>query len=51
MKVRSKNDADVTIQTAEFDGLGRRIKKVVTKSGEYEKTEVYYYDGQKIIDP
>jgi RHS repeat-associated protein len=50
VKVRSKNDADVTIQTAEFDALGRRIKKVVSKSGEYDKTEVYLYDGQKIIE-
>jgi len=30
--------------------LGRRIKKVVSKSGEYDKTEVYLYDGQKIIE-
>ncbi len=36
-------------QTAEFDGLGRRIKKVVTNAGDYEKTEVYFYDGQRIV--
>jgi len=30
--------------------LGRRIKKVVSKSGENDKTEVYLYDGQKIIE-
>jgi RHS repeat-associated protein len=48
--LRSKNDADVTIQTAEFDALGRRIKKVVSHAGEYDKTVVYLYDGQKIIE-
>jgi len=41
--------ADVTIQTSEFDALGRRIKKVVTNAGDYNKTEVYFYDGQRII--
>jgi hypothetical protein len=27
------NDTDITIQQAEFDGLGRRIRKTVTNSG------------------
>ncbi len=35
---------------AEFDALGRRIKKVVTNSGNLDKTEVYFFDGQKIIE-
>ncbi|MBU0719702.1 MAG: hypothetical protein KJ749_15770 [Planctomycetes bacterium] len=50
VKVRSKDDTSVTIQTAEFDGLGRRVKEVATNSGENNKTEVYLYDGQKIIE-
>ncbi len=41
--------ADVTIQSSKFDALGRRIKKVVTNAGDYNKTEVYFYDGQRII--
>jgi RHS repeat-associated protein len=50
VKVRSKNDADVTIQTADFDALGRRIKKVAANSGDNNQNLVYYYDGQKIIE-
>ncbi len=51
VKVQAKEDgAAVTIQTAEFDALGRRIKKVVTNSGTNDKTEVYLYDDQKIIE-
>jgi RHS repeat-associated protein len=49
VKVRSKESANVTLQTAKFDGLGRRIKKVVTSSGDFDKTEVYFYDGQRIV--
>jgi RHS repeat-associated protein len=49
IKVRSKESANVTLQTAKFDGLGRRIKKVVTSSGDFDKTEVYFYDGQQIV--
>ena len=35
----------MTFQTAEFDGLGRRMKKTVTNSGGWDGTVVYYYDG------
>ena len=49
VKVRAKEDADVTVQTAEFDAGGRRIKKVVTNAGDYDKTEVYFYNGQQIV--
>jgi RHS repeat-associated protein len=48
--VRSSVDADVTYQTSNFDGLGRRIKKVVASSGDLDGTTVFYYDGQKIIE-
>ncbi|MBI4719431.1 MAG: hypothetical protein HY763_16670 [Planctomycetes bacterium] len=37
------------IQTAEYDGTGRRMQKVVSNSGEYDKTETYLYEeGWKI---
>jgi hypothetical protein len=48
--VRSSVEADVTIQTAEFDGLGRRIKKTVASSGDLDGTTVYFYEGQKICE-
>jgi RHS repeat-associated protein len=50
VKVRSAQTTTLTIQTAEFDGSGRRIKKVVSNSGSLDATWVYFYDGQKIIE-
>jgi RHS repeat-associated protein len=50
VKVRSSVDTDVTYQTANFDGLGRRIRKDVANSGDLDGTTVFYYDGQKIIE-
>ena len=50
VKIRSSEDTDKVFQTAEFNAKGRRIKKVVTNSGQHDKTEVYLYDGQKIIE-
>jgi RHS repeat-associated protein len=43
-------DADVTIQTAEFDAKGRRIKKTISNSGDLDGTTVYFYEGQKICE-
>jgi len=43
-------DTDVVIQSAEFDGLGRRITKTVTNSGELDGTIVYFYNGHQIIE-
>jgi len=43
VKVTRKQDTDIVIQTAEYDGLGRRVQKVVTKSGELDGSFVYYY--------
>ncbi|MCC7292442.1 MAG: hypothetical protein IT449_10330 [Phycisphaerales bacterium] len=43
VKVTRKQDTDIVIQTAEYDGLGRRVSKVVTKSGDLDGTYVYYY--------
>ena len=48
--VTSTNDTDVTIQTAEFDATGRRMKKVVTNAGDHDLTAVYFHDGHKIIE-
>ncbi len=51
VKVQSSADSGATtIQTAEFDATGRRLKKVVTDSGNWDGTVVYLYDGQKIIE-
>jgi len=36
--------------TAAFDALGRRIRTVVSNSGDPEAATRYYYDGQKIIE-
>jgi len=49
--VKSSTDSGATtFQEAEFDGVGRRIKKLVENSGDYDKTVVYLFDGQKIIE-
>ncbi|MCH8991812.1 MAG: hypothetical protein IIA44_08720 [Acidobacteria bacterium] len=51
VKVQSAADSGaVTIQTAEFDVWGRRIKKVVTNSGDLDATTVFLYDRHKIIE-
>jgi YD repeat-containing protein len=44
------DDTDITIQQAEFDGLGRRIKKTVTNSGDLDGTTVYLYHRHQIIE-
>ncbi|MBE7455094.1 MAG: hypothetical protein HS102_00455 [Planctomycetia bacterium] len=49
VKVTRKQDTDIVIQTAEYDGTGRRVQKVVTKSGELDGTFTYFYDGWKIV--
>ena len=51
VKVQAQEDgAAVAVQTAEFDAVGRRMKKVVTNSGDFDGTVVYFYDGQKIVE-
>lgn len=32
------------------DGLGRRIKKAVTHSGDWDCTYHYYHDGQRTVE-
>ena len=49
VKVTAREDSGVTIHTASYDGRGRRIKKVVTNTGQHDGTVVFYYDGWKII--
>jgi RHS repeat-associated protein len=43
-------DASKVVQVAEYDGLGRRIRKVVTNAGDLDGTTVYYYNGQQMIE-
>jgi len=50
VKVTMSEDTSTTIQTATFDGLGRRIKKTVTNAGDLDGTFVYYYNSQRIIE-
>ncbi|MBD3235189.1 MAG: hypothetical protein GF330_00605, partial [Candidatus Eisenbacteria bacterium] len=50
VKVQPSEDTDVTVQESEFDGLGRRIRKVVTNSGDFDGTVKYYYSGWRIIE-
>jgi len=44
VKAQSRQDGDVVIQTAEYDGLGRRVQKVVSNSGDLDGTFAFYYD-------
>jgi RHS repeat-associated protein len=39
-----------TIATMAYDGLGRRIKKAVTNSGDWDCTYHYYHDGSRMIE-
>lgn len=50
IKVRSAVGTARTLQTAKFDGMGRRLEKNVTNSGDSDAETLYYYDGQKIIE-
>jgi len=43
-------DASKVVQVAEYDGLGRRIRKVVNNAGDLDGTTVYYYNGQQMIE-
>jgi len=44
VKAQSRQDSDVIIQTAEFDGLGRWIRKVVSNSGDLDGSFTFYDD-------
>ena len=50
VKVVNAEDTSVTIHAAEFDGQGRRIRKIVTNAGQYDGTVVFYYNGWKMIE-
>jgi hypothetical protein len=39
----------VVIQLARYDGLGRRVRKIVTNAGELDGTTVYHWDNQQIV--
>ena len=45
----AKQDTSITIQTAKYDGLGRRLEKVVSNSGDHDGTWRYYYKGHQIV--
>lgn len=48
--VEVKDDQDNTISAMKYDGLGRRISKAVTGSGDMNATYSYFYDGQRVIE-
>ena len=53
VKAETKDDAegdDVTIAAYTYDGTGRRIKKVVSNSGDPDATAYYYYAGSQMIE-
>jgi len=51
VKAESRQDGDVVIQTAEYDGLGRRVQKAVSNSGGLDGTFAFYYDtGWRLLE-
>ncbi len=44
------DDSNVTIHVAVFDGLGRRVKKTVTNSGDLDGVVEYYLNRNQIIE-
>ena len=52
VKIQSSTDCGaVTFETAEFDGRGRRMKKVVTNSGDSDGTVVYLFLSINVPQP
>jgi RHS repeat-associated protein len=43
----SSGQASVTMS---YDGKGRRVKKTVTNSGQWDATFKYYYDGDSLVE-
>jgi RHS repeat-associated protein len=50
VQVRAGEGAESVLATYTYDATGRRIKKVVSNSGDLDTTEVYYYAGQQMIE-
>ena len=47
----SAEDDDITVGTYTYDALARRIRKVVTNSGQLDGTELYFYGkGHQVIE-
>jgi RHS repeat-associated protein len=44
------DDTDVTIHEAAFDGLGRRVVKTVSNSGDLDGVTEYYHNSNQIIE-
>ncbi|MEZ6084652.1 MAG: hypothetical protein R3E58_12120 [Phycisphaerae bacterium] len=43
------DDTDVTIHEAAFDGLGRRVVKTVSNSGDLDGVTAYYHNRNQIV--
>lgn len=39
-----------TVGTMTYDGLGRRVTKTVTNSGDWDCTYRFYYNGRQLIE-
>jgi len=50
VKRKSADGSDQVVATYTYDGLGRRIKKVVTNSGDRGRTEYFYYAGWQLVE-
>jgi len=50
VKRKSADGTEQVIATYTYDGLGRRIKKVVTNSGDRGRTEYFYYAGWQLVE-
>jgi len=48
--VEIKNDQDDVVATMKYDGLGRRIYKAITNSGDMNATYKFFYDGRRVIE-
>ena len=47
---RGGRGRQLAVRDYAYDGRGRRISKAVTASGDLDRTEYYYYDGQQMIE-
>nr|MBC8217447.1 hypothetical protein [Planctomycetota bacterium] len=50
VKVETDDSTPVTLAVMTYDGLGRRISKTVTGSGDMNATYKFFYDGRRVIE-
>jgi len=43
----SSGQASITMS---YDGKGRRVKKAITNSGQWDATHKYYYDNDSLVE-